>query len=145
VNPWHLNDMPLVEARVDGASGRFGIDTGNGASTLVFPQWAEREGLAQRYAKGMPYPTGGVGGRYRAQVSHAGSVQLGRGVRVGGQAGFADHVKVGDGAQIAAQSGVIGDVPAGSVVAGYPAVERWRWLRATARALREGRAPKKPT
>jgi UDP-3-O-[3-hydroxymyristoyl] glucosamine N-acyltransferase len=79
-----------------------------------------------------------------AQAGLAGSVRLGPGVRVGGQAGFADHVEVGEGAQIAAQSGVIGDVPAGSVFAGYPAVERWRWLRATARAMRTDRALRAP-
>jgi acetyltransferase-like isoleucine patch superfamily enzyme len=32
---------------------------------------------------------------------------------------------------------VIGDVDAGATVAGYPAVARARWLRATARALKE--------
>ncbi len=68
-----------------------------------------------------------------AQSGFAGSVKLGEGCRVGGQAGFADHVSIGDGAQIAAQSGVIGDVEAGAVVAGYPAVGRARWLRAYAR------------
>jgi UDP-3-O-[3-hydroxymyristoyl] glucosamine N-acyltransferase len=55
---------------------------------------------------------------------------------VGGQAGIADHVTVGDGARIAAKSGVIGDVPAGAVVAGYPAVARARWLRGLARLYR---------
>jgi UDP-3-O-[3-hydroxymyristoyl] glucosamine N-acyltransferase len=75
-----------------------------------------------------------------AQCGLAGSVTLGRGVLVGGQAGFADHVQVGDGARIAAKSGVIGDVPAGAVVAGYPAMPRVRWLRALARLYRrEGR------
>ncbi len=71
-----------------------------------------------------------------AQVGLAGSVVLGKNVLVGGQAGIADHVRVGDGARIAAKSGVIGDVPAGAVVAGYPAQPRMRWLRALAHAYR---------
>jgi UDP-3-O-[3-hydroxymyristoyl] glucosamine N-acyltransferase len=71
-----------------------------------------------------------------AQSGFAGSVEIGAGVRVGGQAGVADHVRVGSGAQIAAKSGVIGDVAAGQVVAGYPAVDRRRWLRGMARLLR---------
>jgi UDP-3-O-[3-hydroxymyristoyl] glucosamine N-acyltransferase len=78
----------------------------------------------------------GEGAIIAAQSGLAGSVTLGKGVLVGGQAGLADHVTVGDGARIAAKSGVIGDVPAGAVVAGYPAVARGLWLRATARMLR---------
>jgi UDP-3-O-[3-hydroxymyristoyl] glucosamine N-acyltransferase len=64
-----------------------------------------------------------------AQVGLAGSVELGNDVWVGGQAGIADHIRVGSGARIAAKSGVISDVAEGDTVAGYPAVERWRWLR----------------
>ena len=79
----------------------------------------------------------GEGCMIAAQAGFAGSVVLGRGVLVGGQAGFADHVRVGDGARIAAKSGVIGDVPAGAVVAGYPAQPRMRWLRALARSYRQ--------
>jgi UDP-3-O-[3-hydroxymyristoyl] glucosamine N-acyltransferase len=84
----------------------------------------------------------GEGTIVAAQSGFAGSVVLGRGVLVGGQVGIADHVHVGDGARIAAKSGVIGDVPPGAVVAGYPAVPRVRWLRALARLYRGlSRAP----
>jgi UDP-3-O-[3-hydroxymyristoyl] glucosamine N-acyltransferase len=83
----------------------------------------------------------GAGALIAAQAGFAGSVEIGAGALVGGQAGVADHVRVGAGAKLAAKSGVIGDVEAGAVVAGYPAVERERWLRATAAALR-GADPK---
>ncbi|HEX3345455.1 MAG TPA: hypothetical protein VHS09_12815 [Polyangiaceae bacterium] len=78
----------------------------------------------------------GPGSIVAAQSGFAGSVTLGRGVLVGGQVGIGDHVTVGDGARIAGGSGVIGDVPPGAVVAGYPAVPRGRWLRALARLYR---------
>lgn len=71
-----------------------------------------------------------------AQVGIAGSVRIGNDVQVGGQAGIADHVHVGAGARIAAKAGVIGAVPAGATFAGYPAVERSRWLRGHARLYR---------
>jgi len=74
-----------------------------------------------------------------AQCGFAGSAHIGKGCRIGGQVGVADHVRVGDGAALAAKSGVIGDVPPGATFAGYPAVERTRWLRATAFALRHSR------
>jgi UDP-3-O-[3-hydroxymyristoyl] glucosamine N-acyltransferase len=71
-----------------------------------------------------------------AQTGVAGSVSIGRGVLIGGQVGIADHVRVGAGARIAAKSGVIGDVAAETTVAGYPAVERQRWLRGLAELYR---------
>jgi UDP-3-O-[3-hydroxymyristoyl] glucosamine N-acyltransferase len=88
----------------------------------------------------------GEGTIVAAQCGFAGSVTLGRGVLVGGQVGIGDHVVVGDGARIAGGSGVIGDVPAGAVVAGYPAVPRARWLRALARLYRSTSVPRgRPT
>jgi len=78
----------------------------------------------------------GEGTMIAAQTGLAGSVVVGRGVMMGGQVGVADHVKIGDGAKIAGKSGVIGDVAAGLTVAGYPAVERPRWLRGLAEVYR---------
>jgi UDP-3-O-[3-hydroxymyristoyl] glucosamine N-acyltransferase len=80
----------------------------------------------------------GSGTIVAAQSGFAGSVKVGVGVRMGGQAGIADHVSIGDGAQIAAKAGVIGDIPRGQVVAGYPAVDRVRWLKGVARMLNLG-------
>ncbi|MCL2778352.1 MAG: hypothetical protein FWD73_10135 [Polyangiaceae bacterium] len=84
----------------------------------------------------------GQGTIIAAQTGIAGSVHIGRGVLMGGQVGVADHLCIGDGARIAAKSGVIGDVPAGATVAGYPAVERLRWLRGLAKLYR--RTPRMP-
>ena len=71
------DDMPLVDAAMDGRHGVFGVDTGNSGKLLVFPQWAAREGLFSRYENGSPRPGGGVGGIYISHVSHARSLQLG--------------------------------------------------------------------
>ena len=78
----------------------------------------------------------GEGTVIAAQTGLAGSVVVGRGVLMGGQVGVADHVVIGDGARIAAKSGVIGDVAPAATVAGYPAVERQRWLRGLAELYR---------
>ncbi|HPY19725.1 MAG TPA: UDP-3-O-(3-hydroxymyristoyl)glucosamine N-acyltransferase [Polyangiaceae bacterium] len=71
-----------------------------------------------------------------AQSGFAGSATIGNHVLIGGQVGVADHVTLGDCTKIAGKSGVIGPIPAQSVVAGYPAVSRLRWLRAVATLMR---------
>lgn len=53
----------------------------------------------------------------------AGSVTLGNGVIIGGSASIKDHTTIGDGAIIGAGSGVTGDIEAGKIMLGYPAVE----------------------
>ncbi len=58
------------------------------------------------------------------QVGVAGSVRLGNGVVIGGGAGLRDNISVGDDVQCAAFSAIAGDVPAGQVVAGVPAMPR---------------------
>lgn len=60
---------------------------------------------------------------FAAQSGVSGSVEIGRGVAVGGQVGFADHIKVGDGATFYAKSGVISDVEPGQIMAGQPAAD----------------------
>jgi UDP-3-O-[3-hydroxymyristoyl] glucosamine N-acyltransferase len=53
----------------------------------------------------------------------AGSVTLGDGVVIGGSASIKDHTTIGSGAIVGAGSGVTGDIEAGKVMLGYPAVE----------------------
>ena len=53
----------------------------------------------------------------------AGSVTLGNRVVIGGSASIKDHTTIGDGAIVGAGSGVTGDIEAGKVMLGYPAVE----------------------
>jgi UDP-3-O-[3-hydroxymyristoyl] glucosamine N-acyltransferase len=66
------------------------------------------------------------------QAGLAGSVTVGDNVQIGGNAGIADHVTIGASARIAAKSGVIGDIRRDATVAGYPAMDRNRWLRSIA-------------
>lgn len=57
-----------------------------------------------------------------AQVGLAGSVTIGNRVVLAGKVGVADHVKVGDDSVIGAGSGLYTDVPAKSIMYGYPAM-----------------------
>lgn len=59
----------------------------------------------------------------------AGSVTLGNGVIIGGSASIKDHTTIGDGAIVGAGSGVVGDIPAGKTMLGYPAIDARDTLR----------------
>ncbi|SRR6266496_1540150 len=67
-----------------------------------------------------------------AQVGLAGSTDVGNRVILAGQVGVAGHCKIGDGAIATAQSGIPNDVPAGTIVSGYPAIDNKLWLRCVA-------------
>ncbi len=59
-------------------------------------------------------------------VGFAGSVTLGDHVTVAGQAGFTGHLSIGENTVIMAKSGVTKDIPANSVVSGFPAQDHRR-------------------
>lgn len=67
-----------------------------------------------------------------SQVGIAGSTVLGHHVVMGGNSGIADHVTVGNNVMIGAKGGVHNDVPDNSIMAGFPAIPRARWLRQSA-------------
>jgi len=69
-----------------------------------------------------------------AQTGIAGSVTVGNNVTFAGQSGCAGHLTIGDNCVFAARSAPIGDVPAGSFYAGFPARPHKEWLRAKASA-----------
>jgi len=71
----------------------------------------------------------GEGSLLCGQAGIAGSAHLGKGVVLAGQAGVGGHLELGDGVQVAAKSAALASVPAGTQVAGIPAVELSRWRR----------------
>src|SRR5262249_4692397 len=74
----------------------------------------------------------GEGALLAAQVGLSGSTTLEAGVRLGGQVGAAGHLTVGKNTMVAAQSGIPHDVPANSLIGGYPAVNITSWRRYSA-------------
>ena len=67
-----------------------------------------------------------------AQTGIAGSVKVGNNVTFAGQTGCAGHLTIGDNCVFAARSAPIGDVPANSFYAGFPARPHKDWLRSQA-------------
>jgi UDP-3-O-[3-hydroxymyristoyl] glucosamine N-acyltransferase len=74
-----------------------------------------------------------------ALVAIAGSSELGNHVSIGGTSGINDHVTIGENTVILGRSGVTKDIPANSVVSGFPAQDNRKELEQQA-ALR--RLPK---
>lgn len=67
-----------------------------------------------------------------AQVGLAGSTKIESRVQMGGQVGTAGHLTIGKNTMVVAQSGIPNDVPANSVIGGYPAVDVREWRRYSA-------------
>jgi UDP-3-O-[3-hydroxymyristoyl] glucosamine N-acyltransferase len=69
---------------------------------------------------------------FAGQVGIAGSAKVGDRVILAGQVGVVGHIEIGDGAIVMGQSGLHADVEPGAVVAGSPAFDSRRWMKATA-------------
>jgi len=74
----------------------------------------------------------GRGCALAAQVGIAGGARLGNGVILAGQVGLANKAVMGDRAIASSKSGIHGEVAAGEVVSGYPAIPNRLWLRCSA-------------
>ena len=71
----------------------------------------------------------GQGCAFASQVGIAGGAQIGDGVILAGQVGIANRAVVGDYAIASSKSGIHGEVAAGELVSGYPAISNRLWLR----------------
>ncbi|HEX6851594.1 MAG TPA: UDP-3-O-(3-hydroxymyristoyl)glucosamine N-acyltransferase [Candidatus Polarisedimenticolaceae bacterium] len=74
----------------------------------------------------------GKGCLLAAQSGIAGSTRVGAYGVFAGQSGSAGHLEIGERTVVAAKTAVFADVPAGSFVAGIPAVDHRQWKRAQA-------------
>ena len=66
-----------------------------------------------------------------AQVGIAGSTDIEDAVVFGGQVGVGGHLTIGRGSVAVGQSGVTNSLPAGAIVAGYPAIDSHEWRRSS--------------
>ena len=67
------------------------------------------------------------------QVGIGGSAKIGNGVVLGGNAGVHDNITIGDGCMIGGKAGVQKDLPPGSKVSGYLAMDYQSFLKVNAR------------
>lgn len=63
------------------------------------------------------------------QSGMAGGVKLGKRVILAGQSGITNQAVIGDGATLSAKAGAYGDVPAGEIYSGYPAIPHKAYLK----------------
>lgn len=63
------DDIPLATAKLNGISGEFALDTGNGGSTVIQHLWAEKNGLADQMKRGIEMVSFGSGGETKNWAS----------------------------------------------------------------------------
>ncbi len=112
-----------------------GVEIGCG-STIDRPSVGEtRLGAGTKVDNLVQIGHGVVTGRgcaLASQVGIAGGARLGNGVILAGQVGVANRAVIGDRAIASSKSGIHGEIAAGEVVSGYPAIPNRLWLRCSA-------------
>ena len=112
-----------------------GVEVGCG-STIDRPSVGEtRIGAGTKIDNLVQIGHGVITGRdcaLASQVGIAGGARLGHGVILAGQVGVANRAVIGDRAIASSKSGIHGEVAAGEVVSGYPAIPNRLWLRCSA-------------
>jgi Periplasmic protease len=72
------NNIPTVEAEVDGEKGRFRLDTGAGDALTLFKPFVDQKKLRDRYSPRVETVTGrGVGGLLKGDLVRVGSFKIG--------------------------------------------------------------------
>ena len=71
------DDMPTIDAVLDGVRAPFTIDTGNNGSTILYAHWLQSNRLADRYSRGLQTISYGAGGASHNWVSYADTFSVG--------------------------------------------------------------------
>ena len=76
--PIDFSGIPVVEAKLDGVPGRFGVDLGARSALLLYTPFIEKNNLRQKYKARYNTITGwGVGGPVRSQLARANTLEIG--------------------------------------------------------------------
>jgi hypothetical protein len=71
------DDMPLTYGRADGATGLFGVDTGNSGGIFLFGDFLRRNGFFARYSLGAAGQSMGTGGAVHSSTYRLDALDLG--------------------------------------------------------------------
>jgi hypothetical protein len=98
------DDIPILDAKLDGHSGPFAVDTGNSGTLVVQRLWADRVGVGEQMKRGLAMVSFGAGGEsldWTSRIAHfelAGSDLAGVIGRYATDAGgaFASRIEAGN-------------------------------------------------
>jgi hypothetical protein len=70
--------IPVIEAKLDGVAGKFGVDTGARSALLLYGPFCEQNKLSEKYGAKLEGVTGwGIGGPVRSLLARAHELSLG--------------------------------------------------------------------
>jgi len=71
-------DMPTIDARLDGRTASFTVDTGNNGGLLLYRHWMKIEGLEHGYDRGVQSLSYGAGGASNNWISYGKTFSIGK-------------------------------------------------------------------